>query len=158
MTRNMLILIAAGGSAALLLGAWGSQYIGGLQPCEMCIWQRWPHGAAVLIGVAALLLPWAILPLLGALSAAITGGIGVYHTGVERGWWEGITECSGTGGLSNLSADDLINPNIEAGPPLIRCDEVQFEFLTLSMASWNALISFGLALIWLMAWRATRPR
>ncbi|WP_172295228.1 disulfide bond formation protein B [Pseudoruegeria sp. HB172150] len=156
LSRNSLVLLAAGGSAALLLGAWGSQYIGGLAPCEMCIWQRWPHGAAVLIGAAALVVPWALLPLLGALAALTTGLIGVFHTGVERGWWEGITECSGLGGLGNLSADELINPAIDAGPPLVRCDQVQFEFLSLSMASWNALISFGLVVIWVMAWRASK--
>lgn len=157
MTRTFLILVAAGGSAVLLLGAWGSQYIGGLTPCEMCIWQRWPHGAAVVIGAVALALPWAILPLLGALSAAITGAIGVFHTGVERGWWEGVTECTGidSGGLFELDPSQLIDPNADVGPPLVRCDEVQFEFLWLSMASWNALISFGLALVWILAWRAS---
>ncbi len=153
LNARVLILLAAAGSAAALAGAWISQYGFGLAPCEMCIWQRWPHGAAVLIGAAALLLPWAALPLLGALAAAITGGIGVFHTGVERHWWEGITECAGAGGLGGLTPDQLIDPTRDLGPPLVRCDVVAFEFLGLSMASWNALASFALVLVWLAAWR-----
>ncbi len=154
MTRDRLVLIAAGGSAALLAGAWISQYGFGLAPCQMCIWQRWPHGAAVLIGVAALLLPWAFLPVLGALAAFTTGAIGVFHTGVERHWWEGITECSGAGGLGGLSGADLLDTTRDLGPPLVRCDQVAFEFLGLSMASWNAVLSFALVLVWLAATRA----
>lgn len=159
MTREKLILLAAAGSAGLLIGAWISQFGFGLAPCEMCLWQRWPHAAAVLIGAAALLLPAllpAILPLLGALAALVTGAIGVFHTGVEKHWWEGITACSGAGGLGGLTADQLIDPTRDLGPPLVRCDQVAFEFLGLSMASWNAALSFVLVLIWLAAWRRSR--
>ena len=72
-----LILIAAGGSAALLLGAFGFQYLGDMPPCPMCLWQRWPHAAAVLIGVLALVVPGRILPLALAMllltvAAAVT--------------------------------------------------------------------------------------
>lgn len=151
MTRTRLVLLAAGGSAALLLAALGSQYLGGLAPCEMCLWQRWPHGAAVAAGAAALALPGPVLPLLGAAAAAATGGIGVYHTGVERGWWPGPAGCS-AGDISNLSTEDLMDRIMTA--PLVRCDEVAWEFLSLSMASWNALLSFALAGLWIAA--ATR--
>ena len=152
MTRTQLIVIAAGGSAALLIGAWIFQAFG-FPPCKMCIWQRWPHGIAVVIGAAALLLPWAILPLLGALSAATTGGIGVYHSGVERGWWDGPGSCS-AGDITGLSTEDLMEQIMAA--PLVRCDEVAWELFGLSMATYNALMSFGLAAIWLMAWRFSR--
>ena len=67
MTRPTLVLMAAGGSLALLLGAFAFQYIGGLAPCVLCLWQRWPHAAAVLIGLAALALPGRILPVCGML-------------------------------------------------------------------------------------------
>lgn len=136
----------------MLIGALGFQYLGGLAPCKMCIWQRWPHLAAVIIGVVAILLPWRIWPYLGALAAATTAGIGIYHTGVERDWWEGPTGCSG-GSLSNISGSDLLSTENVALP--VMCDEVAWEFLTLSMASWNAIIAIGLALIWLAA--ARRP-
>lgn len=148
MTRNMLILLAALGSTALLIGAWGFQYYG-YAPCKMCIWQRYPHGAAVGLGAIALLLPLAILPLLGALAALITGGIGVYHTGVERGWWEGPSTCS-SGDIGGLSSTDLLNQIMVA--PLVRCDEVAWQLFGLSMASYNALISFALAAIWVAAY------
>ncbi len=152
MTRTALIILAAGGSAALLLGAFGFQLLG-YAPCQMCLWQRWPHAAAVLIGLLALALPGRILPILGALAALTTAGIGVFHTGVERGWWEGITACAGAGDIGGLSGADLLDTSREVGPPLIRCDEVAWEFLWLSMASWNAILSLALAFIWIAAAR-----
>lgn len=155
MTRNLLIFLAAGGSAAILLGAFGFQYIGGLAPCELCLWQRWPHGAAILVGAAGLAVGGALLPLLGAAAALTTAGIGVYHTGVERKWWQGPQGCSaGDGGLSGLSGADLLSMD---GPVnVVMCDEVVWEMFTLSMASWNAILSLGFALLWLAAVRAGR--
>ncbi len=148
MTRNLMILLAAGGSAALLGGAFFFQLIG-YPPCAMCLWQRWPHAAAIVIGAMALVIPGRILPFLGAIAAATTGGIGVYHTGVERDWWEGPSSCAGAGGgLDGLSGADLL---VIEGPRVVMCDQVSWEFLTLSMASWNALLSFCLMAIWIIA-------
>lgn len=152
MTRNTLILAAAGGSLALLLGAFGFQYIGGLAPCELCLLQRWPHAAAILFGVLALAIRGPALPGLGALAALATSGLGLYHTGVERGWWQGPTACTGTGsGLSGLSGTDLLNT--AQAPAVVMCDQVQWEMLGLSMASYNAILSLLLALIWVAAMR-----
>lgn len=148
--RSILILLAAGGSLALLLGAFGFQYLGDMAPCKLCLWQRWPHAAAIVIGLLALWLPGRILPLFGALAALTTAAIGAYHTGVERGWWEGPNSCT-SGPIGGLSADDLMAQIMAA--PLVRCDDVPWEMFTLSMASWNAIASFGFALIWLMAAR-----
>lgn len=150
MTRTTLILLAAGGSLALLLAAWGFQHLGGLAPCKLCIWQRWPHGGAVLAGAGALLVSGAFLPLAGALMAGLTGAVGVYHTGVERGWWEGPDTCS-SGAIDGLSTDELMDQIL--GAPLVQCDQVAWEMLGLSMASWNAVIAFGLMLLWLAAAR-----
>lgn len=150
MNRQTLILIATAGSAALMMGALGFQYLGGLAPCKMCYWQRYPHVAAVVAGLLALAIRSRLLPLLGALATAITGGIGVFHTGVERGWWEGPTTCT-SGDVSNMSADTLLDQIMNA--PLVRCDEVAWTFLDLSMASWNAIASAVLVLIWLAAAR-----
>ncbi len=145
--QKTLIMLAAAGSAGLLGGAFVFQFLG-YAPCEMCLWQRWPHAAAIVIGVAALAAPSALLALLGASAAAITGGLGVYHTGVERAWWEGPTSCTGSGGMDagNLLAMD--------GPKLVLCDQVAWELFGISMASWNAILSFGLMAIWIMAARA----
>lgn len=150
MTRTHLVLLAAGGSAALLLGAFGFQHLGGMAPCKLCLWQRWPHAAAIAIGLVALMLPGRVLPILGALAALTTAGIGAYHTGVERGWWEGPSTCTSTA-PGNLSTDALFDQIMTA--PLVRCDEVPWEMLGLSMASWNVLVSLGLAGLWLMAAR-----
>lgn len=153
MTRkNTLVLIAAAGSAALLLGAWGFQYLGGLAPCKMCIWQRYPHGAAVLIGALALALPRAtLLPLLGALAALTTAAIGVFHAGVEQKWWEGPSSCT-SGDIGGLSTEDLMEQIMSA--PLVRCDDIPWQMFGLSMAGWNAVLSGVLVLVWIAAWRA----
>ncbi|CRL09890.1 disulfide bond formation protein B [Phaeobacter italicus] len=145
---RLLIILASAGSAALLLGAFGFQYIGEMAPCKLCIWQRYPHGAAVVIGAVALAFPLLILPYLGALAALATAGVGAYHTGVERGWWEGPSTCT-SGPIGNLSADELMQQIMSA--PLVRCDDVPWEMLGLSMASWNAVASFVLALLWIAA-------
>lgn len=148
MTKQQLTSLAAFGSFALLGGAYIFQAIG-YPPCQMCFWQRWPHMAAIGIGILAFFIPARVWPWLGAIAAAITSGIGVFHTGVERDWWEGPTSCTG-GGLDASSGADLLSMT---GDKLIMCDQVSWEFLSLSMASWNAVFSFGLMLIWLAAAR-----
>lgn len=155
LTPRHWILLAAAGSAALMLGALAFQHIGGMAPCKLCIWQRWPHGVAIAIGGLAALsvLPARILAGAGGLAALATAVIGTYHTGVERKWWEGPASCSG-GGVADQSAQDLFAQIMAA--PLVRCDEVPWEMLGLSMASWNAVASLGLMVVWLMAWRAGR--
>ena len=126
---------------ALLGGALGSQYLGGLAPCEMCYWQRWPHGAAIILAALAFTAPAASrrsvrLTLLAAFAIAVSGAIGVFHAGVEIGWWEGFTSCTAGGAVT---LDDIM------AAPLVRCDQVQWSFLGLSMAAWNAVISLGAA-------------
>lgn len=149
MTRNLMITLAAGGSAALLAGAYMFQLLG-YPPCAMCLWQRWPHIAAIVIGILAVKLPGRALPACGAIAAATTGGIGIFHTGVERDWWDGPASCSGGGTLDGLSGADLL---AVAGPQVVMCDQVSWAFLTLSMASWNALASFALMILWIAAAR-----
>ncbi len=151
MSAHRLVLAAAFGSFALLGAALVSQYFGGLHPCKMCIWQRWPHGAAIGFGALFLLTSWRPAILLGALCALVTSGIGAFHAGVEQGWWEGPTTCS-SGDISGLSTEDLLDQILTA--PVVRCDEIVWEFAGISMAGWNALLSAGLVLIWLWGWRA----
>jgi disulfide bond formation protein DsbB len=122
---------------ALLGGALGSQYIGGLHPCEMCYWQRWPHGAAIVLAALSFVTRTAtsrMLTLLAAIAIAISGAIGVYHAGVEAGVFEGLTTCTANGART-------LNEILSA--PLVRCDQVQFSFLGISMAGWNAILSLG---------------
>ncbi|WP_298848057.1 disulfide bond formation protein B [uncultured Ruegeria sp.] len=149
--RSHLIILASIGSLALLLGAFGFQHLGGLAPCKMCIWQRYPHAVAIAIGALALSLPrLSFLPLLGALAAAATSVIGAFHAGVEQGWWEGPSSCT-SGSISGLSSDDLFEQIMSA--PLVRCDDIPWELFGISMAGWNAIASAILVLIWLAAWR-----
>lgn len=150
MTRRDWMLAASAGSLALLLGAFIFQWLG-YAPCKMCLWQRWPHGAAIGFGALTLAFgPLLVFALGGAVSALTTSGIGIYHTGVERAWWEGPTSCSGGGGgLTGLSGNDLLS--LDAPLNVVMCDEVAWAFVGLSMATWNALLSFLLALLWISA-------
>jgi disulfide bond formation protein DsbB len=139
--------------AALLLGAYGSQYIGGLFPCEMCWWQRYPHFAAVALAMVAFAVGNAgyrkALVALAALAIGTSGIIAGYHAGVEYGWWEGLTACtssvSGTG-------DDLLKSIMNA--PLTRCDVAPWSLFGISLAGYNFLLSLGGAVVILTSiWR-----
>lgn len=132
---------------ALLGGALGSQYIGGLYPCEMCHWQRWPHYAAIPVALLAILLRdrhsgHLLLTLTGLLILA-SGVIGAFHAGVEYSWWEGLTTCS-TVAAGGGSTQDMLR-NIMAAP-ITRCDEAQWTLAGISLAGFNAIISVGAAL------------
>ncbi|MBN2973631.1 disulfide bond formation protein B [Roseomonas aeriglobus] len=145
MTRNAS-LVAANRLAlvvplALMAGALGSQYIGGLYPCEMCHWQRWPHYAAILVAAVAFAATGGTrraLVLLAALLIAVSGGIGVFHAGVEYGWWPGITGCTSTVRPTG-SPEDMLAQIMNA--PMIRCDVPQWTFAGISLAGFNAIIS-----------------
>ena len=129
---------------ALLGGALGSQYFGGLHPCEMCYWQRYPHAVAIVLALLAFTAPAEstrarTFALLAAAAIAVSGAIGVYHAGVEAKVFEGMTTCTATG--KGLNAAELLEQIRHA--PVVRCDEVQFRFLGISMAGWNAILSLG---------------
>jgi len=146
MTRTQLTLIATLGSILLLGGAFVFQ-LAGYAPCQICIWQRWPHAAAIVIGAFALAFKARVLPWLGAAAAFLTAAFGIYHTGIERGWWEGPSSCTGSG-LGGLDAGSLLSTE---GPKLVMCDQVSWELFSLSMASWNAVFSILVGVIWVMA-------
>jgi disulfide bond formation protein DsbB len=143
---------------ALLGGALGSQYLGGLHPCEMCYWQRYPHAAAIVLAALSFTAPATSpvsrsLTLLAALAIAVSGCIGVYHAGVEAKIFEGITTCTAL--PKGLSTAEMLKEITQA--PLVRCDEVQFRFLGISMAGWNAILSLGgAALILILELRSAR--
>jgi disulfide bond formation protein DsbB len=133
-------------SLALILGALGFQYLARLPPCEMCMWQRYPHIAAAIVGLGgAFLIRIGLLdrrigvPLvvITALLVAASGVLGVYHAGVEWHWWPGPTSCTGSAfkfqGTLDLTA------------PMVRCDAAAWRLFGLSLAGYNALISLGFA-------------
>lgn len=138
---------------ALLGGAYGFQYVwANLYPCEMCWWQRYAHFAALPFALLALLLGTRlpdrgrILVLLAALAIFVSGAIGVYHAGVELKLWEGITRCTAALGGT---AEDMLREVFAR--PMVRCDDVQWSWLGISMAGWNAIVSIlsALAIAWL---------
>jgi disulfide bond formation protein DsbB len=143
---------------ALLGGALGSQYLGGLHPCEMCYWQRWPHAAAILLAALSFTAPAPsprakVFILLAALAIAVSGAIGVYHAGVEAKIFEGFTQCTALSRSSSTA--ELLEQITHA--PLVRCDEVQWRFLGLSLAAWNAILSLGgAALVLVLTLRGRR--
>lgn len=151
MTRQNLILIAAAGSATLLLAAFGFQHIGGLWPCTLCLWQRWPHAAAVVLGVLGLALPQRIWPILGGIAVLTSAAIALFHVGVEQTWWEGLATCTADT-MGNVSVEDLLNTDVTVGAP-VRCDAIAWAMFGISMAGWNMLVSLGLAAVWFGAAR-----
>ncbi len=153
-TRTTFIALASLGALGLLLGAFAFQFLAGLAPCAMCIWQRWPHVAALALGTPAALAGGPALPLAGAAAELVGAGIAAYHTGVERGWWLGPSSCTGgAANLGGLSGADLLST--EAPVTIVMCDEVAWSLAGLSMASWNGILSLVLAGFWLVAaWRS----
>ncbi|MEA3389020.1 disulfide bond formation protein B [Sphingobium sp. CCH11-B1] len=142
---------------ALLGGAYASQYLGGLHPCEMCWWQRYPHMAAIPLALLAYLLRGraclsALFTGFAGLAVGISGLIGLFHAGVEYGWWEGLTTCSTmpTGG----SGADMLNQIMAS--PLTRCDVAPWDLFGISLAGYNGLLSGAAALailVLLLKWR-----
>ncbi|GGF44467.1 disulfide bond formation protein DsbB [Youhaiella tibetensis] len=131
---------------AAIAGAWGSQLFGGLVPCELCLEQRLAYYWGLPI-LALVLILWNRLPLavwyvamaIVALIFVWSTYMGGYHAGVEWGFWPGPTACTGTG--DGVSFNDLTN--IDAAR-VIPCDAVQFRFLGISLAGYNALVSLAI--------------
>ena len=144
MTR--VAALATLGHAALLVGAWAFQ-LAGYAPCAMCLWQRWPHMAAVPLGVSVAMGTAPRLSAgLAAAAALATAGIGAFHAGVEQGWWPGPASCSGGGSaLSGLSGADLLSTDV--ADTIVMCDAIVWQ-MGLTMAGWNAVLSLALAATW----------
>lgn len=136
------------GASTLLIGALASQYIWGLHPCPLCMTQRWWHVAGIAAAILALPIFPAFRPaqptlfLIAIACIMISGGYGGYHAGIEWGFWPGPETCTGAPGSDATSLDDLAEALKNA--PVVRCDEIPFQFLGLSLAGWNATISIAL--------------
>jgi disulfide bond formation protein DsbB len=155
LARALALLVPA----ALLAGAWSFQIWGGLFPCEMCWWQRYAHIAALVLAICAFLvarrpgLDRALL-VLAALAILASGMIGAYHAGCEAHVFQCFTQCTRivTGAATT---QELMAQIMDA--PIVRCDQVQWRFLGISMAGWNAILSTGFAFLILWLTRGSRP-
>ena len=145
----------------MLGGALLFQHVAGLQPCVLCLYQRWPWAVAIGLGIIALAF-WrhpkarSVMAGLGGLTLLVGAGIAAFHVGVEQGWWEGTPGCGGAP-LSGGSIEDITAQLLAT--PVIRCDEVAWSLAGISMAGYNFLISLALAIVALIAtpriWRQT---
>jgi len=139
-------------AAATLMGAWFFQLVLDIRPCPLCLEQRYAYYLAVplgaLVAIAAVkgaprALIYAGLAAL-ALAALANAGLGAYHAGIEWGFWPGPTEC--TGPVLDLGKAGSLFDNLDK-VKVIRCDEVQWRFLGVSLAGYNVLISLLMAAI-----------
>ena len=137
-------------SFTLLASAISLEFFYDLAPCKLCIWQRWPHVIIVVVMLLGLSGPkktWILL--LISLSAIVTGSIGFHHTGIEQGWWSGPTGCSSQFG-SETNISTLTKLLLET--PVVKCDEIVWSLFNISMASWNSLVSFLIAIFSFLSW------
>ncbi len=141
--------VAALGSICLLIGAFGFQELMGLEPCQLCIWQRWPHALIPVIYIFSFVIPHQIWFLLGSLIMFASSLLAGFHVGVEQKWWEGLASCSSTS--ESLSTGSILDFSEEIS--VVMCDEIVWSFMSLSMAGWNAVFSLLLVILWLYALR-----
>jgi disulfide bond formation protein DsbB len=145
----LLILIAA---LAALAVALASQYWGGLQPCILCHYQRYPYVVAAALGLIGLGLarhpvPLRLVVALAGIVFLIDAGIAFYHVGVEQHWWQGTAEC-GTDLAPGLSIEEL-QKQLQS-TPVVRCDQVAWSLFGISMAGYNFIYATlcGIAALW----------
>lgn len=128
-------------SAGVLGTVYASQYLGGLQPCHLCLYQRWPWWIAGGIAAVAAFAPIGAaaryaLCVLAGLSVLAGAGIAIYHTGVELHWWPGPSTCAG--GAIPTSLADMQKM---MATPIVPCDKPAWTLLGISMAGYNAAFS-----------------
>ncbi|MBX6368946.1 MAG: disulfide bond formation protein B [Rhodospirillales bacterium] len=132
-------------STAVVGTALLSQYVGGLVPCELCLYQRWPWYATAALMLVVLLAGGgrAAAPVAGLAGLILLAGAGLafYHVGVEQRWFAGPTACSGAGAADSVEA---LKAQIMGTAP-VRCDEVAWSLFGISMAGWNFIASLLVA-------------
>lgn len=151
---HRLMPLAMAGIAAAALGmALLSQYKFGLEPCILCIFQRYPYGIVIALGVIGFISSFKcrkgvsmIMGLIG-LTFLANSVIAFYHTGVELHWWKSFLEgCA----VPELIGDmDQIIADIQSRTKAVRCDEIPWSdpILDLSMANYNIIFCLGLGVI-----------
>lgn len=155
--RSTVALVVLTASLAALAAALIAQYGFDLQPCVLCVYQRWPYVAAAVLAALSLLLPgrWQVGLLTAAALAVLAGaGIAAYHVGVEQHWWAGTAACTGGGTPQTLAE---LRAQVMAAP-VVRCDEVAFSLFGISMAGYNLIYALALALFTFVVMRRSAAR
>ena len=155
-------LVVAIAGALTIAGAWFFELVIKLNPCPLCLEQRWPYYVGIPLALIVVLAVWRRVPRpivvggLLALTAVMAWGayLGVFHAGIEWGLWTGPQQCSGTPQFG--PASDFLKRLQTANP--VRCDEAAWRFLGISLAGYNALISAALAAVALAGAWASRAR
>jgi disulfide bond formation protein DsbB len=136
-----------------------SQYLGGLDPCELCLLERWPWWAAIAIAAAFWLIDGRVARSVPAILLAIvfliSAGIAFYHVGVEQHWFAGPTACTASDTAAN-SVDALRAQLL--GKQAVMCDEVQWSLFGVSLAGWNLVASLAMAMFCAIAVRGRSLR
>ncbi len=146
---GMAPAIVAAVSAGALAAALTAQFVFGLAPCVLCIYQRYPYVIALVLGLAGIAMARRAgvqrLVLLGAGLAFLVGaGIAVFHDGVEQQWWRGTSGCHAPAGNLDMSLEELTQ-QLRDGARFVPCDEIPWSLFGISMAGYNALASALLA-------------
>ncbi len=146
------VLILAASVTALAI-VFTMEHVGGLAPCPLCIIERWPYGVAIVLSAMALApaaagTPKRLLFAGCAIAFVIGAGVGVYHTGVEQGWFEGPTTC--TGEPARAETVEALRAQLMA-TPVVRCDVIPWSLFGISLAGYNALLAAGLFVFSAMA-------
>ena len=143
-------------SLSLLVGAYSLEIFAQLEPCKLCIWQRWPHAIIVILALSGLgIIKNTETLLFICLSAISAGTLGFYHTGVEQGWWSGPEGCS-----NHLETESNISDltTMLLSTPVVKCDQIAWSLLGISMASWNSISSFSIAFFSFFCWHSIKKK
>jgi disulfide bond formation protein DsbB len=146
-------LFLAAAMAATVGGALGFQHLGGYIPCKLCYEQRIPYYVGAPLMLVAFLAAVLRLPavftrgllLAGALLMVYGLYLGVYHSGVEWGFWPGPTDCGMVVAPADTGGNGVLDSLNSVVPP--SCDKAALRILGLSLAGWNAIASFVLAIL-----------
>ena len=137
-------------SFSMILFALISEYVFGFAPCSLCLIQRYPH---ILVAVTSVWLIFfrthnVFLYPVNTLVMALSIILASYHVGVEQSIFQGPQSCSSSNLslVSEKSAEALLKEILNTS--VIRCNEVTWSFMGLSMATWNFILSIALFIGW----------